>query len=163
MKTIRNVLVVVFLMLLMASGTWAAGTITGAQYISLDQTAQVVVYTVTFGADASSPADVSLANIKDANGNSLQSLSGWWLFSFSVFYGATGPTDDTDFYINRVVGSLSYDILGAAGENTIDNATDTLRVYPATVTQILLGTEKMSFSNNLVNNAVCYILAVYYK
>ena len=62
MKWIRSFLVGM-LVLLMASGVWAAGTIIVAtDKKTTDQTGGVreISYTVTFGADASSPANVAL-------------------------------------------------------------------------------------------------------
>ena len=161
MKTIRNVLVVI-LMLLMASGAWAAGTITGKSYMTSRDDIRFIVYTVTFDAAAASPANVALDNIKDANGGSLPSVAGWWLFSVSTQFGGTGPTDDTDMYLYLAEGASKNDILGASGVNSIDNATNNT-IYPATSTQPLLGTEIISFANNAVNNATCTLIYRLYR
>ena len=65
MKWIRGVLAG-FLFLLIASGSWADGTIVIANdKKTTDQTGGIreISYTVTFGADASSPANVALDSI----------------------------------------------------------------------------------------------------
>ena len=64
MKWIRGLIVV--LILLVSTGAWAAGTIVVANdKKTTDQTGGIreISYTVTFGADASSPANVALDSI----------------------------------------------------------------------------------------------------
>ena len=65
MKWIRSFLAGM-LVLLIASGSWAAGTIVVANdKKTTDQTGGIreISYTVAFGADASSPANVALDSI----------------------------------------------------------------------------------------------------
>ena len=164
MKWIRGFLIGM-LVLLIASGSWAAGTIVVANdKKTTDQTGGIreISYTVAFGADASSPANVALDSILKSNGIAAASLGGWWLLRVEVHFGATGPTDNTDMYLYKATGSNKTDLLGSNGENTIDNATNT-SFYPATVSQPLLGDEILSFANNAVNDATFTLILTLYK
>ena len=164
MKWIRGFLTAA-LLLIFATGAWAAGTIVVANdKKTTDQTGGIreISYTVTFGTDASSPANVALDSILRSNGITEMSLGGWWLLRVEVYYGSTGPTDNTDMYLYKGTGANKADILGSNGENAIDNATNTA-FYPATVSQPLLGDEILSFANNAVNDATFTLILTLYK
>ena len=164
MKWIRGFLTAA-LLLIFATGAWAAGTIVVANNKkTTDQTGGIreISYTVTFGADASSPANVALDSILKSNGITAASLGGWWLLRVDVYYGSTGPTDNTDMYLYKGTGANKADLLGDNGADKIDNATNTA-FYPATVSQPLLGDEIISFANNAVNDATCTLIFTLYK
>ena len=158
----RIILMVGILMLLMTSGSWAAGTVV----ISSDTTKEnvrIIEYLVTFGADGSSPDAVALDDIPLSTGGLAPTVGGAWLFKISSLYGTTGPTDNTDFYIYRSIGTNRIDIMGANGENKIDNVTDNANIYPATSTQPLFGTDILSISGNSVANATVTLAAETYR
>jgi hypothetical protein len=162
MKTIRNLLVLM-LMLLMASSAWAAGTVTVAETTGqIGKEVRQLVYTVTFGADAASPAAVALDNILTTAGDRVDSVAEWWLFKVSVLFGAVGPTDNSDLYLYRAYGSTKIDILGGNGANAIDNAANNT-FYPATSAQPLIGSDLLVITNNAVNSAICYIVVEMYR
>lgn len=167
MKWIRSFLIGM-LVLLMASGAWAAGTIVVATDTGTATNVREVSYTVTFGADASSPDAVSLDDIvKATTGGTIPTLGGWWLLKVHVYYGATGPTDNSDLYLYRNTGTNKADVLGGKGVNAIDNATNnTFTPYSpdsSEFPQPLYGDEIVSISNNAVNDAVCTIVFELYK
>lgn len=162
---IRNVLAFL-LVLLMASSAWAAGTVvvtSDFSYagISGAKETRQIVYTVTFGADASSPTAVALDNILKS-GVRIPTVAGWWLLEVSTLFGATAPTDNSDLYLYRAIGTNKVDVLGGNGENKIDNATNNT-FTPATTTRPLLGTELLSMSNNAVNNATFTLVLWLYR
>lgn len=154
------------LFIFVSAYAWAAGTIV----IASDKTAnglkgkelREIVYTVTFGSDASSPANTALDSITWENGLTVPTMGGWWIYRIDIYYGATGPTDNTDMYLYKATGATKSDLLGGNGVDSIDNATNTT-IYPATMTQGLLGDEIFSFANNAVNNAVCTIVVSLYR
>lgn len=158
----------VFLMLLMASGAWAAGTV----IVQSDKIVQGLMgketrettYLVTFGADASVPAATALDSILKSNGLKADSMGGWWILEVSTLYGATGPTDNTDLYLYRATGTNRIDVLGGNGENKIDNATDNT-FNPATTTRPLIGDELFTIpaGTNIVNNATVQIVMALYR
>ena len=163
MKWIRGLIVV--LILFVSTGAWAAGTIVVANdKKTTDQTGGIreISYSVAFGADASSPANVALDSILKSNGLPAVSLGGWWLLRVEVYFGSTGATDNTDMYLYKGTGATKADLLGGNGVNAIDNATNTA-FYPATVSQPLLGDEIISFANNAVNDATCTLVFTLYK
>lgn len=164
MKRFLKWVVVLAVLTLFAQTAQAAGTVTVAETTGgIGKTARQLVYTVTFGADASRPTAVALDNILTTAGERVASVAEWWLFKVSVYYGATGPKDNTDFFIYREQGGAT-DLMGGNGMNAIDNATNTLNIYPATSTQQLYGTDKLTFSTeNDVNNAVCTLVVELYK
>ena len=120
-----------------------------------------ITYTVTFASDNNPPDEVTLNNILDTNGANLPRLGGWWLLRIDIWYGSTGPTDDTDFYLYSVDDRV--DVLGGNGVDQIDNATDN-SFYPLTSSQMLTGTEIFDIpDNNSVNNAITYIVFHLYR
>jgi hypothetical protein len=158
---------VVFIMLLMASSAWAAGTVivqTDKMSMGLSgkQETREITYLVTFGADASSPAATALDSILKANGNRSNTVSGWWIMEISTLYGSTGPTDNTDMYIYRATGTNKIDILGGNGVNAIDNATNNT-FHPVTMSRALYGDDILSIANNAINNAIVQIVITMYR
>lgn len=143
-----------------------AGTITGeATEIKSTGNApdiMTIEYTVTFGSDASSPANVALNSILDAGGGRLPLANGWWLLSVDYMYGATGPTIDSDLFLWRSYGENKIDVLGGSGVDLIDIATNHT-AWPATVSRPLNGYEIIDFDNNLVNNAGCIVVFTLYR
>jgi hypothetical protein len=154
------------LMLLMASSAWAAGTIIvqSDKVIQglVGKEAREVVYLVTFGTDASSPASTALDSILLSTGIKTAPVGGWWLFKVSTLYGSTAPKDNTDMYIYRATGTNKIDILGGNGANAIDNAANNI-FYPATSTQPLFGDDILAVSGNDVNNATVQIVLELYR
>jgi len=150
----------------MTSSAWAAGTIVIASDKTANgidgKTVREIAYTVTFGADASSPANTALDSVLRSNGLKSLSMGGWWIMRVDIHYGATGATDDTDMYLYKATGTSKSDLLGASGVDAIDNATNTT-VYPATSTQPLFGDEIISFANNAVNDATCTVVLTLYR
>jgi len=164
MKWIRSFLMG-FLMLLMASGAWAAGTIIVASDSDTSGTSnnvRIISYTVTFDASGGSPDAVALDSIVKSGGGLVPSLKGWWILEINTLYGATAPTVDTDLYLYRYIGTNRIDVFGASGADKIDNATDNT-FNPATTSRPLLGTELLSISNNSVASATCTIVFTLYR
>ena len=157
MKKLSLFLVVIALCF--SSTVYAAGTITGSSEL-IDENTMRVTYTVTFGADATSFADVALDSITATTGARLRKVGGWWLLRIDYNYGATGPTDNSDLYLWLVTDKS--DILGNNGLNVIDNATNNT-LYPATVSQPLSGAELIDIDNNAVNDATCTLIFTLYK
>lgn len=155
----KRLLITIVFVLVLATSAFAAGTITGSS--ELNQNIMRVTYTITFGADASSPANVALDSITSSTGARLRTLGGWWLLRVDTLFGATGPTDDTDIYLYYPAASKA-DVFGGSGVNTIDNATNN-SFYPATVSQPLTGSEILSISGNAVNDAIVTIIFTLYK
>ena len=161
MKTIRNLLVVM-LMLLMASGSWAGST---SSIYGDDNTMQGltgketrrIVYTVTFDSNAASPAVVGLDSITRTNGLKMSTVGGWWLFEVNTQYGATAPTADTDLYLYRYTANSRIDVLGGNGVDKIDAVTDNT-FNPVTTSKPLVGNELLTFANNAVNSAITYVI-----
>lgn len=155
------------LILFISVNSWAAGTVTCTDYLynglSKKSEIRVVTYSVTFGSDASSPANVALDSIVASSyGSARPSLSGWWLLRVDYLYGATGPTDDSDLYLWKSYGENRADVLGGTGVDQIDNATDNI-IYPDEVTQPLTGAEIFDIDNNAVNDATCTIVFTLYR
>ena len=112
-------------------------------------------------ANTTPPDEVALNDILDTSGNRLPRLGGWWLWRIDIYYGSTGPTDDTDFYLYSLDDRI--DVLGGNGVDQIDNATDN-SFYPLTSSQFLFGTEIFDIpDNNSVNNAITYIVFHLYQ
>ena len=82
-------------------------------------------------------------------------LHGWYVFKIVITNGATGPTDDSDFYIrdgrDGVKSANDKDMLNGDGENQVDNsATNDIglsRYHP------INGPVYMDIDNNAVNGA----------
>lgn len=164
MKKFIAILIVAFLTLF-ASQCFAAGTVTGATTYLVDGLSgrfehMKITYTVTFGDDASSPANTTLNDISDSSGVALYSAQGWWLLKIDIYPGGTGPTDNTDLYLWYVADKI--DVLGNNGLNSIDNATFST-VYPATSTQPLTGDEILDIDNNAVNDAGTVLIFTFYR
>ena len=126
------------------------------------QEVRELVYLVTFGADAASPASTAMDSILKANGNRSNTVAGWWILEVSTLFGAVGPTDNTDLYIYRSMGTNKIDILGGNGVNSIDNATNNT-FTPATTTRPLYGDDIVVVSGNSVNSATVQIVLSLYK
>jgi hypothetical protein len=124
--------------------------------------AREIVYLVTFGSDASSPASTALDSILKSNGLAAGTTGGWWLFKVSTLYGSTAPTDNTDMYLYRATGTNKIDVLGGQGVNAIDNTANNT-FYPATATQMLFGDDILVVSGNSVNNATVQIVMELYR
>lgn len=154
----KKLFLVLFIVLIFPCFVFAAGTVTGSS--ELNQNIMKITYSVTFGSDNAAPANVALDSITATSGARLRSVGGWWLLRVDIYPGATGPTDNTDFYIWSVEDKI--DVLGGSGANAIDNATVS-SVYPATTTQPLFGTEIFDIDNNAVNNATTTIVLILYK
>ena len=140
------------------------GTVTCTDYVynglSGKPETRVITYTVTFGDAAASPANVTLHNIVATAYNSRETLRGWWLWKINTTDAATGPTEDTDFYLWSVEDK--HDVLGGNGVDSIDNASDNT-FYPATVSQALTGEEIFDIDNNAVNDAGTVIIFHLYR
>ena len=167
MKWIRSFLMG-FLMLTMAYGAWAAGTVVVASDklsppgLSGKPEMREVSYTVAFDASAGSPANTALDAILTSNGTSIESLGGWWIQRVDVHFGATGPTDDTGVYLYKATGASKSDLFGGNGADALD-AAGNVTFYPATSTQALFGDEVISFTGNSVNSATCTIVFTLYR
>ena len=162
-----SISICISLLILLPILVFAAGTLTCTDYsyrgLSGKDETRVVTYTVTFAADAASPANVALDSIAaTAHGTGRPSLEGWWLLRVDTLYGATGPTDDSDLYLWRSWGEDKIDVLGGNGVNSIDNATNNT-IYPANVAQPLTGKEIFDVDGNAVANAICTIVFTLYK
>jgi hypothetical protein len=162
----KKLILVVFLMLLMASSAWAAGTVIvqSDKMVSglTGKETREITYLVTFGTDASSPANTALDSILKSNGLKTTSVGGWWIMEISTLYGTTGPTDNTDMYIYRATGTNKIDVLGGNGVNAIDNATNNT-FHPVTMSRALIGDDILSIANNAVNNATVQIVITLYR
>ena len=155
------------LMLLMASGAWAAGTVIVqsdkmVKGLSDSFETREITYLVTFGADATSPAATALDSILKANGLKAASVGGWWPLEVSTLFGSTAPTENTDLYFYRATGTNKIDVLGGSGLNAIDNAANNT-FNPATTTRPLIGDELFVVSGNAVNNATVQVVVTLYR
>lgn len=157
----KRIFSILFLMVLFSGYAFAAGTVTGSsERFGYNNNFLRNTYTVTFDESAASPANVALDSISAGPGETLHSVSGYMLLRVDIYPGATGPTDNTDFYVWSVEDKI--DILGNNGLNAIDNATNS-SFYPATVSQPLTGNEIFDIDNNAVNNAGCVVIFTMYK
>jgi hypothetical protein len=107
-------------------------------------------------ADVTADTDGSVANtrLKNSLDTELQFQKGLALRSVHVYFGSPAPTNDSDFTLEPVANS--YDILGGAGANTIDAATNSHfrplaggAAYDAPV----YGPQTLKITGNSVNGA----------
>ena len=169
----KKFIIFILIILLIPVYAIAAGTITCTDHIyyGVSKLSEIrfITYTVTFGVDATSPADTVM---KSVSGMKQESLFGWWILEVDIIPGdaQNGPTDDTDMYLYRPAassvlpgwGTKKIDVLGGNGVDKLDNATIST-FNPATTTRPLTGEEILSFANNAVNDAVTTITFTLYR
>ena len=96
----------------------AAGSIalTSDNVYGRNDAAREVVFTYTGSATDGTVPDTDLANF---TGLTNGPLTGWVLYAFETDPGTTGPTDNSDLYLDSANGTC---MIGTDGENIIDNA-----------------------------------------
>lgn len=85
-----------------------------------------------------------------------------YFYAFSVIPGSTGPTDNSDLDIYHTVAGAasSSEMLGAQGDNVIDNATDNFVTLTSEVA--VCGPLGIDMENNAVNSA-SFTLRLYFR
>jgi len=97
-------------------------------------------------------------------------IAGRYLFSVNTYYGATGPTDNTDLEILADSNS-GYDILNGSGTNQIDNAANNhfkpiVNDPTATASDTVMPVYDdlyVKITNNSVNSAIVTIVLKFIK
>ena len=149
MKRILSVIVFLGLVAL-ASNTMAAGSIVITSDASFGSVRVVDILSTSDAAGAPF-ADIALNSIPRASGVQNQTFSGWWLFKVDSLFGATPVTADSELYIWSTLDKI--DILGGNGVDKVDDNTNN-QIYPATSTQMLIGTEILDIDSTTDNDAV---------
>jgi len=162
MKTIRNLLVIIFI-LLIASSTWAAGTVTAtANKIVNPYSARPEYLRILLTCTADAGLNTYPATIINEMTNiiNVYNLVGLELYLVGAYPGSPAPTDATDSTIMQD----GIDLLGGKGTDLIDNTghTQTL-VGPSGsyAPQPVTGKLTLNISNNAVGSAVTYLILMF--
>ena len=120
---------------------------------------QVLTFTCT--ANSGDATFLSTVSTDDASWHGqtyTQLIRGWNLYKVQTLYGATAPLDDSDLVIND---ENSIDVLGGAGTDMIDNATNNEFVPliggATPGAQPIISKLTPVITNNNVNSAVTYV------
>ena len=148
----KRILSIIVLLVVIASAplAMAAGTIVITSDASFDGV-RIVDLLSTSDAAGAPFSDIALNSIPRASGVPNQTFSGWWLFKVDSLFGATPVTADSELYIWSTLDKI--DILGGNGVNKVDDNTNN-QIYPATSTQMLIGTEIFDIDSTTDNDAV---------
>lgn len=110
-----------------------------------EATAREVAVLNTADAAANTYPDTNLVSLPGlVHGN----LTGWGLWMIETKPEATGPTDNTDYYLKTAGGT---DLLGGSGLNAVANAANNL-IYPPASPMPIGDTLTQSISGNSVNS-----------
>ena len=160
MARLGKILVVVSVLVFMASVTFAAESIAwsvkGGGYGNWLQVTSVN----TTAANGS----LTTTALQDGTGRVLD-LNGYYLYSVSIYYGATGPTDDSDLTLLEHT-SAGKDVLHGAGADMIDNAGNTSFkpwVNGTECAMPIYGKLYQAVANNVVDTAIFTIVYRFIK
>lgn len=113
---------------------------------------------------ATGAATLTTMPLQDGNGHILN-LSGYHLYMIATYYGATGPTDNTDLELPEHTPT-GYDILYGGGLNKIANATNNSFqpfINGSEAVMPIYGELYQKVSNNAVNAAIFTIVYKFIK
>lgn len=158
----KRVFLTLVTLLTLQVSVFAAGSCT--DFGMIDNGDILFLYT-TCTADAAA-ATYPNKTFDSATGNMLRSKK-MWLHSVLTLYGTTGPTDNTDLALNVTIAGKTFDILGGAGTDAIDNAANN-SFYPVNTTGAGMFwpysfNATQVISNNAVNSAEVTIVYIFSK
>lgn len=132
------------------------GNVYAASVVLYGTTATEGDYALQVTAEVTAHTDgtVDDTQLKDSLGVVLQLRKGYRLHAVRTFFGSPAPTDNSDFTLNELANDV--DVLGGAGANMIDNATNnTFKpvIGSTPVDAPVYGPLTLKISGNSVNGA----------